>query len=678
MTFLQPLVLAALPLVALPLIIHLINQRRFQTLPWAAMQFLVAAKALSRGYSRLRHWLIMILRMAAVAAVILAAGRPLSRGWLALAGGGRPDTALVIVDRSPSMRARDPAAPATKLDTGRRQLADALATLAASRCLLLTDPTRPAVPLDDPRVIADLPAAGPTDVPAALPQLLQAAFDHVRENAAGTTEIWICSDQRSNDWAAEDGAWAGIRDAFARLPQQVRFQLLSFTAPAAGNLSVRVPAVRVEGRAGERSLVVTVTVTRADDGPPARVPLAFEIGGVRSAVEVELAGREAVLKNHVIPLDRGAPPRGWGRVSVPADANAADNDFYFAFAEPPPRKTLVVTSTAPTAAERAAAEALALIAGIPPAKEQGAAVDTITTAGLATAALDETAAILWLADLPTGAVAEPMRAFIDRGGQAVFFPPDAPDDGVFLGLSWRSWAAHAPPLAPVSWRTDDDLLCNTLAGAALPVGGLEVSRSCGLAGDHVPLALLPGGLALVGRLDAGRGGAYACATRPEARDSTLAREGVVLYALVQRVIDRGLAVLGHARQLDAGQPAEECLARTTGTTWSRVAGADAPSTERGRHAGVFAADDRLVAVNRPAAEDAARVLADDRVDGLFRGLSWSRITGTAGSPDSLVQEIWRTFLIAMLLALVAEGILCLPQPRAGRAARPAPPLEAAA
>ena len=29
MTFLQPWVLAALPLVALPLIIHLINQRRF-------------------------------------------------------------------------------------------------------------------------------------------------------------------------------------------------------------------------------------------------------------------------------------------------------------------------------------------------------------------------------------------------------------------------------------------------------------------------------------------------------------------------------------------------------------------------------------------------------------------------------------------------------------------------
>ena len=137
MTFLQPWVLAALPLVSLPIIIHLINQRRFQTVQWGAMMFLLSAKALSSGYSKLRHWLIMLLRMLAVAAVILAVGRPLSRGWLALAGGGRPDTAIVILDRSPSMQARDPAVEGTKLATGRGQLAKSLVTLAPSRCLFL-------------------------------------------------------------------------------------------------------------------------------------------------------------------------------------------------------------------------------------------------------------------------------------------------------------------------------------------------------------------------------------------------------------------------------------------------------------------------------------------------------------------------------------------------------------
>ena len=159
MTFLQPWVLAALPLVSLPLIIHLINQRRFQTVQWGGMMFLLAARALSSGYSRLRHWLIMLLRMLAVAGVILAVGRPLSRGWLALAGGGRPDTAIVILDRSPSMQARDPAVVDTKLATGRRQLAGSLTTLAPDRCLFL--PAGEAALEIMPAALADLPAAGP-------------------------------------------------------------------------------------------------------------------------------------------------------------------------------------------------------------------------------------------------------------------------------------------------------------------------------------------------------------------------------------------------------------------------------------------------------------------------------------------------------------------------------------
>jgi hypothetical protein len=42
MNFQQAAILLALPLASIPLIIHLINQRRFQTLKWGAMMFLVA------------------------------------------------------------------------------------------------------------------------------------------------------------------------------------------------------------------------------------------------------------------------------------------------------------------------------------------------------------------------------------------------------------------------------------------------------------------------------------------------------------------------------------------------------------------------------------------------------------------------------------------------------------
>ena len=671
MTFLQPWMLVALPLVVLPLIIHLINQRRFQTVPWAAMQFLLAAKALSRGYSRLRHWLIMLLRMLAVAAVILAVGRPLSRGWLALAGGGRPDSAIVVIDRSPSMQARDSSAGDSKLDTARRQLAESLSTLRPGRCLVVNDAARGPEEVADPAMIVDLPLAGPAAASTDLPAVLHSAYEFIRENPAGTTELWICSDQRANDWRTEDGGWAGIRDAFAKLPQQVRFQLLSFPAPAAGNVAVRVTAARLETAGRDRRLVVTVAVSRQEDGPRLMLPLRFEIGGVTTAVEVELSGREAVLKQHSIPLEKAAGPSGWGRVSIPADANLADNEFFFVFDEPPPRRAIVVAD------DPAARRPLELVAGIPPGKDETAIVDVAAPGSLATAGWDEAAVLLWQSPLPEGRDRDIVQAHVDRGGQVVFFPPDVPTATAFAGVTWGGWTSHATAVVPESWRTDQDLLSNTLAGTALPLGELEIRRSCGIVGDALPLASLPGSAALFAR-PAGASGVTFCATTPAPRDSSLAAEGIVLYALVQRAIDRGLAVLGRARQLDAGPVAVELAAADE--PWIRRAGpAATSSSEPGLQAGVFAAGERLFAVNRPAAEDASATVADDRIDGLFRGLGFSRITGRTGVGDSIVQEIWRAFLIAMLLAIIGEGLLSLPRrPQANAAPAGIRSVEAAA
>src|SRR5277367_3974174 len=98
MSFLQPMLLPALALVLLPIIIHLINQRRFQTVKWAAMMFLLAANRMSRGYARLRQWLIMAMRMAAIATLVFAVSRPLAGGWLGLAAGGRADTTMILLD----------------------------------------------------------------------------------------------------------------------------------------------------------------------------------------------------------------------------------------------------------------------------------------------------------------------------------------------------------------------------------------------------------------------------------------------------------------------------------------------------------------------------------------------------------------------------------------------------
>ena len=175
------------------------------------------------------------------------------------------------------------------------------------------------------------------------------------------------------------------------------------------------------------------------------------------------------------------------------------------------------------------------------------------------------------------------------------------------------------------------------------------------------LASLKGGAPLLSRVSTALGGAYFWGTTPAGGDSSLATNGVVLYVAIQRALAGGAAVLGNTRQLVAGDPAGE-----DPTKWKKVASsADAISLDYPLHAGVYASGERLLAVNRAAAEDSAPVLSDGRVAELFNRLDFSRVDDEAGNFSSLIQEIWRLFLMAMLVAMLAEAVLCLPkrQPR---------------
>jgi hypothetical protein len=243
MSFLQPIMLAALPLVGLPILIHLINQRRYQTTRWAAMMFLLAASRMSRGYARLRQWLILLARTLAVAGLIFAVGRPLASGWLGLAAGGRADTTIVLLDRSPSMHERGGGAMASKLATGRQQLVQTLTTLGSSRWVLIESTTNEPRELESPEVLLDLPYAEPSSAEADLPAMLEAAYDYIQANRTGRTEIWICSDLRENDWRAQSGRWQSLRDGFLELAQSVRFHLLAYPDVASDNVAVRVTGV---------------------------------------------------------------------------------------------------------------------------------------------------------------------------------------------------------------------------------------------------------------------------------------------------------------------------------------------------------------------------------------------------------------------------------------------------
>lgn len=651
MTFLQPLLLLGLPLVTLPILIHLINQRRYQTIRWGAMMFLLAANRMSRGYARLRQLLILAFRVLAVAGLIFAVSRPLASGWLGRAAAGRPDTTIILLDRSPSMRQQGPGTVTSKLEAGRQQLARTLGVLGSDRWVLIESTSNVAREIESPDALLKLTAAEPATSSADVPAMLEAARDYIRGNRTGRTEIWICSDLRQNDWNADSVRWQGLRDAFLEFPQGVRINLLAYAEAARKNVAVQVTNVRRRQTTEGAELLVSLKLVREGDvAAPLSLPVQFDIEGARSEVTVEMNGATYELKDQRIPIER-TRERGWGKVSIPADANAADNDFYFVFDRPQPRRTLLVSSDPQTVAP------LQLAATISPDPALVCSAEVITRDQVATADWEGLALLIWHAPLPEADAAQAVQGFLNRGGQVLFLPPRAPGDTEFLGTRWRAWTEEQAEIPIETWRGDQDLLANTQSGAALPVGRLKIRRVCGLTGEFTPLATLKGNAPLLARVPTNRGGVYFCTTTPDGSDSSLAADGVVLYVLVQRALAAGAAVLGQTRQLVAGDVTLE-----QPTTWQQLAGApDALSTEYVHHAGVYQAAEKLLAVNRSTAEDQATVLADDRVAELFKGLNFTRVDDRAGSLVGLIQEIWRPFLVVMMIALLVEAALCLPR-----------------
>jgi hypothetical protein len=93
-------------LAAVPIVIHLLNRRRVQRVPWAAMQWLLAAMRRHQRRLRLENWLILALRVAAVLLLGLALARPvLTDPGLAGLVASKQSVYLVI-DTSYSMGAR--------------------------------------------------------------------------------------------------------------------------------------------------------------------------------------------------------------------------------------------------------------------------------------------------------------------------------------------------------------------------------------------------------------------------------------------------------------------------------------------------------------------------------------------------------------------------------------------
>ncbi|MGA0867641.1 MAG: BatA domain-containing protein [Planctomycetota bacterium] len=469
LAFLHPLVLWGLPLAAVPIIIHLLNRRRFDTRRWAAMEFLLRAMQRNRRRLRMEQWLILALRTLAILLLVLLVARP---QWSGGAIGGSATHHIVVLDTSASMSHRGGAD--TAFDRGVTTLEDLAANLAETasgdfltliRSDRVDEPLLALAPIgpDLPRRVRDTLGGGTAsdlglDVPAVLDGL--AAASAAAADVAPQVEHVLITDLRRRDWLGADGAVVpSVRNWLAELdPERARFTLLDVGSRDARNLAVT--AVRLDGRTCVAGLPARIAIDVTNHGPESANPteVNVEIGPSRFAVPVpEVLPGETVT----VRFEQTFRTPGWHGVhcALPEDRYAPDDARSLAVEARRAVRVLVVDGDPATEPEDA--ESFFVAVALDPGGDGASGVEARVVADHEFETLSETDLgehdLVWICNVARigPELAARLESYVDAGGGLAIWLGDRVDLGAWHETMWRGGQGLLPlPLGEVDGDLD--------------------------------------------------------------------------------------------------------------------------------------------------------------------------------------------------------------------------------
>jgi hypothetical protein len=203
--------------VSLPIIIHLLNKRRFKIVTWAAMDFLLDAEKKNRRRVQLQHLILLLLRCLAMLLLGLLLARPLMPSSISrLLSEKQQFERVILLDDSLSQQVLNGNSPA--FEVVKNSLQQMLSELAvaddADNWLTLYVTSNPGQPMisNEPIVAGTLPnisdilrglecSDGAADYPLAL--------EEVQRYVAGQREgvgrvAYFFSDLRERDWMGQE------------------------------------------------------------------------------------------------------------------------------------------------------------------------------------------------------------------------------------------------------------------------------------------------------------------------------------------------------------------------------------------------------------------------------------------------------------------------------------------
>jgi len=297
LSFLNGGLLGALSLIAIPIIIHLLQRKRFRVVRWGAMEFLRLSQRNRSRRLMIEQLLLLLIRCLLIALVVLAVCRPVVRlAGMNIAQSRGQVHAVIILDNSYSMGYRPAgAANETVFDRARKRALDiverGLRQGDAVSVILASDPPQALVrkPSLDLRSVAALlrRSVGLSDAGTNYGKAARLALDVLGESQFVNREVFLIADNQAAGWegpARDVPAWEGV----ARLAKLVFLPVRDGNAP---NAAVEwVQAVR--GLATARSSTrVQARIVNYSTAPLRDAMVSLEIDGkpegVSQRVEVD-------------------------------------------------------------------------------------------------------------------------------------------------------------------------------------------------------------------------------------------------------------------------------------------------------------------------------------------------------------------------------------------------------
>jgi hypothetical protein len=219
--FSQPAMLGGALLVGVPILIYLINRRRYQRRQWAAMEFLLRALQKNRRRLQLENLLLLLVRCAIIALLAAAMARPFVRHSALSRLSDQPENWIFAIDTSYSMDWREGTRSAFEI--AREAISRIVQEVAkpGDRVAVMTFdaeprvvyPPRPVTEATRGQVLEALNGLSPGYRSIHLPACLRAVLDLSAEfeTAAGGSpvasakKLILFTDFQAKDWLGENG-----------------------------------------------------------------------------------------------------------------------------------------------------------------------------------------------------------------------------------------------------------------------------------------------------------------------------------------------------------------------------------------------------------------------------------------------------------------------------------------